>query len=184
MSSSSYVVAYSCSRSWCPPVSFLCARNAFGKNCVIFITRTALCHLVSEYGLSQLKLPIPVHTPVVITNWILLLQKTITSAFIVSPAAIITLLGRTKFGLTASVISFLVGLISLTLTKDRGLAVIATQAFHGPISNLKPRINNQVEVFGCANKSFLYAEASTWSTPTTTFVFSCANISTAKQPNS
>ena len=116
------------------------------KNGVIFITRTALCHLVSEYGLSQLKLPIPVHTPVVITNWILLLQKTITSAFIVSPAAIITLLGRTKFGLTASVISFLVGLISLTLTKDRGLAVIATQAFHGPISNLKPRINNQVEV--------------------------------------
>lgn len=45
-----------------------------------------------------------------------------------------------------SVISFLAGLIGLTLTKNGGLAVIATQAFHSPISSLKPRINNQVEV--------------------------------------
>jgi len=101
---------------------------------------------MSEYGLYQLELPIPIHTPVVVTNWILFLQKTITSAFIVSPAAIITLLGTTNLSLTASGISFLVGLISLILTKDGGLAVIATQAFRGPISSLKPRISNQVEV--------------------------------------
>jgi len=116
------------------------------KNGVIFIIRTALCHIVSEYGLYQLELPIPIRTPVVVTSWILFLQKTITSAFIVSPAAIITLLGTTNLSLTASGISFLVGLIGLTLTKDAGLAVIATQAFRGPISSLKSRINNQVEV--------------------------------------
>lgn len=116
------------------------------KTGVIFITRTALCHIVSEYGLYQLDLPIPVRTPVVIANWILFLQKTVTSAFIVSPAAIITVFGTINLSLTASVISFLIGLINLTLTKDGGLAVIATQAFRGPISNLRPRISNQVEV--------------------------------------
>lgn len=125
-------------------VSFL-FHSKVKKN-ILLITKTALCHIVSEYGLYQLDLPIPVHTPVVVTNWILFLQKTVTSAFIVSPAAIITVLGTTNLSLTASVISFLVGLISLTLTKDGDLAVIATQAFRGPISSLKPRITNQVEV--------------------------------------
>lgn len=42
--------------------------------------------------------------------------------------------------------SFFVGLIGLILTKDVSLAVIATQAFRGLISNLKPCISNQVEV--------------------------------------
>lgn len=116
------------------------------KNGVIFITRTALCHIASEYGLYQLDLPIPIHSPVAVTSRILLLQKTIVSGFIVSPAAIITLLGTTNVGLIASAISFLVGLTTLALTKDGGLAVIATQAYRGPISSLKPRISNQVEV--------------------------------------
>ena len=38
------------------------------KNGVILITRTALCHLASEYGLYQLELPIPIHSPIVLTN--------------------------------------------------------------------------------------------------------------------
>src|SRR6056300_351024 len=54
------------------------------KNDVIFITRTALCHIASEYGLYQLDLPIPIHTPVAFTNKILLLQKAIISGFIVT----------------------------------------------------------------------------------------------------
>ena len=116
------------------------------KNGVIFITRTALCHIASEYGLYQLDLPIPIHSPVAVTSGILLLQKTIVSGFIVSPAAIITLLGTTNVGLIASAISFLVGLTTLALTKDGGLAVIATQAYRGRISSLEPRISNQVEV--------------------------------------
>lgn len=116
------------------------------KNNVIFITRTALCHIAAEYGLYQLEFPIPIHSPVEVTNWIISIQKFITAGFIVSPTAIITLLGTTNLSLSVSVISFLVGLIGLNLTKDGGLAVIATQAFRGPISSLRPRISNQVEV--------------------------------------
>jgi len=116
------------------------------KNGVIFITRTALCHIASEYGLYQLDWPIPIHSPVAVTSRILLLQKAIVSGFIVSPAAITMLLGTTNVGLITSAISFLVGLTTLALTKDGGLAVIATQAYRGPISSLQPRINNQVEV--------------------------------------
>jgi hypothetical protein len=60
--------------------------KAKAKNGVIFIRKTALCHLAQTYGLDLPSLPIPIHDFVKLSSWYQLIRKIFSVAYVtISP---------------------------------------------------------------------------------------------------
>ena len=113
---------------------------------IIFITKTALCHLVTEYGLGLPDLPFPIHDFINVSSWGIFLKKAITSFFFTVPISIVGIGGQTMPNYILSALSFLLGFIGMTLTKDFGLITIATETVIGPISLIRRRVKDQPEL--------------------------------------
>lgn len=116
------------------------------KNGVIFITKTALCHLATEYGLGLPGLPIAVHDFINVSDLKILTRKFFASFLITIPISILGIGEATVTKYIFSGLSFLFGFTGVALTKDFGLMVIATEAVKGPMSLITRRIKDQSEL--------------------------------------
>uniref|UniRef100_UPI0030018762 hypothetical protein n=1 Tax=Cocconeiopsis kantsiensis TaxID=3082010 RepID=UPI0030018762 len=113
-------------------------------NGVIYITGTALCHLIRMYGLHLPALPTPISNFIGITDRLLFVKKTAFSLCL-GVTVVLYRLYQGPIVLGVSTTSALFGLIGMIRTTDPGIQ-IPTEVVSVPIEFLKPRIADQPEL--------------------------------------
>lgn len=116
------------------------------KSGVIFITKTALCQLATEFGLGLPALPIAVHDFIKVSDWKIFFQKAVSSFLSTVPISLLGIGEATMTKYIFSGLSFLVGVTGMALTKDFGLIIIGTEAVSGPLSLIRRRLKDQPEL--------------------------------------
>jgi hypothetical protein len=119
---------------------------------VIYITRTALCHLVEMYGLGFPALPIPIPDFIGISNWLLLGRKIISVACLGIPLPMLILAqGYAPFILSLAASSF--GIVVMLYVRDPRFLIIPTEIISTPISLIGRRIPDQPDLISVDLKS-------------------------------
>jgi len=111
------------------------------KNGILFITRTALCHVASEAGLSILDTKI-----VKVSSWVTLGKKTLATIFTSSPLLFLGIGGTTPITILCSVLTFLYGTSSMFFLRESDRLFINTQAVVGSLSQITQRIQDRTDV--------------------------------------
>lgn len=115
------------------------------KNGVIFITKTALCHLVEIYGLDLPALPIPVPDFIGVSSWYTFVRKAISIMVLGIPLPMI-LLAQGPVAIISSVIATTFGVVSVYYTKDSGFTFIPTDLISASVDSIRRRIPDLPDV--------------------------------------
>jgi hypothetical protein len=115
------------------------------KNGVIYITKTALCHLVEIYGLDLLALPIPVLDFIRVSVWYQLVKK-IISVGCLRIAMPILILAQGPASIILSLAAGGFGIVIMAYTKDPGFLIIPTDVIFTPVDSIRRRIPDQPDL--------------------------------------
>jgi hypothetical protein len=115
------------------------------KNGVIYITKTALCHLVEIYGLALPALPIPIPDFIGISSWLVLGRKLISSACLGIPLPML-ILAQGPASVIVSLAAAGLGIIIMYHVQDPGFTIIPTDAISTPVSLINRRVPDQPEL--------------------------------------
>jgi hypothetical protein len=111
-----------------------------GKNGVISITKTVLCHLVEIYGLELPALPFPVPDFIGVSGWHQLVRKIISIAALGIPLPILVLgQGPVAIGSTF-------GILVIPFTRDPGFIIIPRDLISAPVDSIRRRIPDLADV--------------------------------------
>jgi len=115
------------------------------KNGVIYITKTALCHLVEMYSLDLPALAVPVPDFIGVFSWCTLERKIISVAALGIPLPMI-ILAQGPLAIVISLVAGSFGIFVMTFTKDPGFTMIPTDLIFGPIGSIRRRMPNQPNI--------------------------------------
>jgi hypothetical protein len=114
------------------------------RNGIIYITKTALCHLIEIYGLGIPFIPI-IPDFIGISDWFILGKKVISvMCFGISFPMLILAQGYAPIILSLTTASF--GVVIMFYAKNPGFLIVSTDPILTPISLIKRRIANQNEL--------------------------------------
>ena len=115
------------------------------KNGVIYITNTALCHLVKIYGLDLPALPFPIPDFLGVSSWYQLVRKIISVGFLGIPLPMLILAQGPK-SIIISLAAGSLGIFGMAFINDPGFLIIPTDLISGPVDSIRRRIPDQPEL--------------------------------------
>jgi hypothetical protein len=115
------------------------------KNGVIYITKTALCHLVKVYGLNVPAFPIPIPDFIRISSWVQLVVKIFSVSCLGIPMPLLMLI-QGPMSIYLSLVTRFLGSLGLLFIKDPGFEIIATDLISASFSSIRRRIPDQPDV--------------------------------------
>jgi hypothetical protein len=122
------------------------------KNGVIFITKTALCHLVEIHGLDLPPLAIPIHDFIGISGWYQLIRKIVSVSALEIPLPML-ILAQGPASIIFSLAAGAFGIIAMAYTKDPGFLIIPTDVILTPVNLIVRRIPDQSDLVSVDLKS-------------------------------
>jgi len=115
------------------------------KNGVIYITKTALCHLVEIYGLDLPALPFPVPDFIGVSSWYQLARKVLSVGCLGIPLPMLILAqGTASIIISLAAGSF--GIVVMAFIKDPGFTVIPTSVIFTSVASIRRRIPDRTDL--------------------------------------
>jgi hypothetical protein len=115
------------------------------KNGVIYITKTALCHLVEIYGLNLPALPFPVPDFIGVSGWYQLVRKVISVGCLGIPLPML-ILAQGPASIIVSLAAGGFGMVVMAYTKDPGFIIIPTDIISTSVDSIMRRIPDQPDL--------------------------------------
>jgi hypothetical protein len=115
------------------------------KNGIIYITKTALCHLVEIYGLDLPALSIPIPDFIGVSGWYHLARKIISVGFLGIPLPML-ILAQGPASIILSLAAGGFGIVVMAYTKDPGFLIIPTAVISTPVNSIMRHIPGQPDL--------------------------------------
>jgi hypothetical protein len=115
------------------------------KNGVIYITKSALCHLVKIYGLYLPALPVPIPDFIGVSGWYQLVRKIISVGCLGIPLPML-ILAQGPISIIFSIVAAGFGIVVMAYTKDPGFLIIPTSVISTSIESITRRIPDQPDI--------------------------------------
>jgi hypothetical protein len=115
------------------------------KNGVIYITRTALCHLVSMYGLDLPAFPIPIQDFIGVSSSFQFMRKLIAVAALGIPLPMFVLAQGPGYAIF-SIASAAFGIFAMAFTNDSGFFILETDYISDTVLSIRRRMPDVVTV--------------------------------------
>lgn len=112
---------------------------------VIYITKTALCHLVEIYGLNLPALPVPIPDFIGVSDWYLLVKKVISVGFFGIPLPML-ILAQGPASIIISLTAGSFGIVAMAFIKDPGFLIESTDVISVPVDSIRRRIPDQLDL--------------------------------------